>query len=162
MAILKTANTKDKYFDNDSKKNVINYIVNEDKTPNNFIGSRGFKTDNYAEEMNNVSKKFNKTEGVQLRHFIVSFTPWEVCDPAVAYRIGNEICDYLGNEYQTVFAVHENTQELHLHIASNSVSYIDGHRYKGTRKEFYAMKNQINNILENYDIKPVKYISNKK
>jgi len=99
---------------------------------------------------------------VQLRHFIVSFTPYEINRPELAYQIGNEICTQLGYEYQTVFGVHENTDELHLHIVTNSVSFIDGHRYKGDRKDFYQTKNHINSVLKKHNIRPVKYVSNKK
>lgn len=85
----------------------------------------------------------------------------EVNNSAVAHNIGATICDYLGREYQTVFGVHENTEQLYIHFAMNSASYLDGHRHRGTRKEFYDMKKKINSVLKNYDILPVRYISNK-
>ena len=161
MAILKTANNKGKYFDENSKNDVVNYIIDKNKTLNGYIGSKGFLTQNYAKEMKENSEKFGKSTGVQVRHFIIGFENYEVRDTEMVYSIGKRICDYLGNQFQTVFGVHEDTGQLHLHFAMNSISYIDGHRYYGTRKEFYDMKGHINNILKTYDIEPVRYISNK-
>lgn len=162
MAILKTANCRGKYYDEESKTNVINYITNPQKTVSNFIGSKGLKSEHFSEEMQETSNKFGKNKGVQVRHFIVSFDEDEVNNPKQVFDIGDRICDTLSDEYETVFAVHENTENLHIHIAMNSVSFVDGHRYKGTRKEFYKMKTNINQVFKEHNISPVKYVSNKK
>lgn len=162
MAILKPVNTKGKYYDTDAKNNVINYITNPQKVIGKFIGSKGLHSNSFSEEMMDTSKQFGKDTGVQLRHFVVAFEEDEVNNPAVAFAIGDKICDVFDGEYQTVFAVHEDTENLHLHIVVNSTSFVDGHRYKGTRQEFYHMKNHINYILEEHNIAPVKYVSNKK
>ena len=161
MAILKIVNTKGKYYDESSKEQVLRYILNPYKTPSGYIGSIGITGDNYAQEMNNVSVSFGKVDGVQLRHFIISFESWEVKDPKIAYIIGLDIARFLGREYQAVFSVHEDSEQLHIHLVVNSVSFIDGHRYKGTRAEFYALKNYINMVIGRFGIAPVRYISGK-
>ena len=162
MAILKTINTKGKYYDIDSKDIVVNYILKESKTLGGYTGASGINTENYAEEMKTVSEKFGKSDGVQLRHFVISFKQHEVSEPEVAWQIGNKISKFLGTEFQNVFSVHENTDQLHIHLVMNSVSFVDGHRYYGTRKEFYSMKNYTDKVLDDYGIGPMKYKSNKK
>ena len=70
MAILKTANTKGKYYEDHSKDDVIQYVLNPDKT-RNYYGSYGVNMNAPAESMNIVSAHFGKSQGVQLRHFII-------------------------------------------------------------------------------------------
>ena len=68
---------------------------------------------------------------------------------------------YLGKEYQAIYAVHENTESLHIHIVMNSVSYIDGHRYRGTKAEHYEFMDFLRNVLIYYGITKLQYISSK-
>ena len=42
----------------------------------------------------------------------------------------------------------------------NSVSYVDGHRYYGTKKEHHAMMDVIRDVLKEYCIKELRYVSN--
>ena len=67
---------------------------------------------------------------------------------------------YFGKEYQTIYAVHEKPENPHIHIGTNSVSFIDGHRYGGTRKEFYHMMNYLKSVLFRYGIKELHYVPN--
>ena len=46
-----------------------------------------------------------------------------------------------------VYAVHENPANPHIHIVMNSVSYVDGHRYYGTKKEHYDLMKVIKHSL---------------
>ena len=161
MAILKTANGTGKYYDDNSRASVINYILNPHKTPGNYTGTVGLLSYDYADEMEQTAISFNKNKGVKLRHFVIAFESYEVKDPLTAFQIAYRIAKYLGREYQTVFSVHEDTSQLHIHIVINSVSYIDGHRYRGTREEFYALRKYIDNILKHYGIGEIRYVSNK-
>ena len=81
-------------------------------------------------------------------------------DPEVAYQIGQDVAEYLGREYKTVFSVHQDTDQLHIHMVTNAVSYLDGHRYRGTRGEFYGLKEWIDMVLKRYGINRVRYLSN--
>lgn len=58
----------------------------------------------------------------------------------------------IGQKYQAIFAVHENTANLHLHLMLNSISYIDGHRYYGTKRDYYTLLNCIKSVLRSYGI----------
>ena len=160
MAILKIANGIGKYYDNNSRESVIEYITNPRKTLNKNIGVSAMEGFEYAKEMDEVASIYHKNTGVRLRHFIISFESWEVNDPEVAYQIGQDIAEYLGREYQTVFSVHQDTDQLHIHIVINAVSYLDGHRYRGTRSEFYGFKEWVDMVLKRYGINRVRYISN--
>lgn len=160
MAIIKTKNGKGNYKNENAKELVLNYILNPYKTPHNYIGGVAVDMTSPAESMMYVSKQFKKENGVQLRHFILSFSPEELTNPEIAYCIGLKVVRELGKEYQAVFAVHENAVNIHIHIICNSVSYIDGRRYYGTRKEFCEFKRNLDRILNRYNLPKSYYMSN--
>ncbi len=105
--------------------------------------------------------QYGKNSGIKLRHFIISFAPFEKVSPEKANEIGKVATSYFGREYQAVYAVHESTDNLHIHIVINSVSYIDGHRYGGTKKEFYAFKNYMERVLQQFGIHSLIYVSDR-
>jgi len=158
MAILKTANTKGKYYESHAKDDVIQYILNPSKAKN-YCGAYGVDMNAPAESMKTVSAQFGKSQGVQLRHFIISFYPNELNTPAIANEIAKQFAAFFVHEYQVIYAVHENKPQLHIHMIINSVSYVDGHRYYGTRAEFKSMQKHMQNILRNHNIYRLDYVS---
>lgn len=155
MAIFKTVNEKGKYRDLEARETVARYIFNPRKALSKLWGGVCV-TEDVVGSMDEIAKKFNKTEGVQLRHFVVAFRPEEVNKPEIANEIACELARFIGREYQVAFAIHEDTEYLHIHFMQNSISYVDGHRYYGTRKEYYNLLNFATNFLwNNYRIKLV-------
>ena len=161
MATLKTANGHGRYFDNAAKQDVINYIMDESKTPSRFIGGVRVDVNDIAGSMAAISERYGKSSGVQLRHFIISFSPGEVRNMDTVNEIAKEAVLFLGREYQTVYAVHEDTDHPHIHIVTNSVSYVDGHRYYGTRKEFKSFMGALSGIMRRHGIASLTYSSNR-
>lgn len=158
MAVLKTGNGSGKYFNEDAKSNVIDYILRPDKIIHNYCGGVAVSPECPAESMALVAEQSGKSNGVQLRHWILSFAPWEVNNPKIVNEIAQQITARVGAEYQTLYAVHEDRPHLHIHFVCNSVSYIDGHRYYGTHREFWQFKNMIANVLKTHDIFELKYV----
>lgn len=160
MANLKTANTKGKYRDAESKYDVINYILNPQAAISGYTGGMTGTPQSIANDMNDVSSSFGKTNGVQLRHFIITFSPDEMSDADTVNDIAQRIICYFSSEYQAVYNVHENKPHLHIHIVINSVSYVDGHRYYGKMNEFHSFKSFVRKILKEYGICQFDYVSN--
>lgn len=158
MATLKTANQKGKYHDFDAKKDTISYILNPYKAIHGYVGGVGVCAECPSESMEIISEQFGKAQGVQVRHYIVSFAPDELRDPEIACKIAQEISCYIGRKYQVIYAVHENTPHLHIHLIANTVSYIDGNRWGGTYAEFFPLKNTMSAILRKYNIN-LQYVS---
>ena len=162
MAILKTANTTGKYFDNQARLDVLNYILDEKKTPH---GCRyGLNVDmrsaaSAAEDMRRVAEYFGKDTGVRLRHFIISFAHNEIRSLKKLKGIAWEVTCYLGQEYQVVSAVHEDSWNPNIHFVINSVNRITGERYSGTRREFIPFKQAVQGILQRYGIYDFRYVS---
>lgn len=169
MAIFKTANRKGKYHDDASRTDVLRYILQEYKIPHNLFRGYNFYVpmENpeaavayYAAVMDATAARFKKEKGVKLRHFIFSFMPHEVSDPILAEQIAQRLACFYQKEYETVYAVHEDTRNLNIHIVINAVSYVDGHRYGGTRMEHHSFLNHAKFVLREYGIN-VWYQSNK-
>ena len=160
MSVIKTKNAKGRYQNEDAREKVISYITSPTKAIHGFIGYRGVDPADPAGSMERVAQQKGKNGGVKLRHFILSFGPREPVTPAIVANIGEEIADYFGREYQTVYAVHEDTNNLHIHIVINSVSYLDdGHSYRGTRETFSKFLSEIGHILRKYGLYPPRYVS---
>ena len=140
MATLKVLNGKGKYHDLGAREDVARYICNPSKSHSGLMGGIGV-TEDIVESMNAVAARFQKTKGVQLRHFVLSFSPDELDCPECAFDFACHIAQFIGQDYQVVFAVHENTTNLHIHFMFNAISYRDGHRYSGKKKEYYDLVN---------------------
>lgn len=151
MAILKDLNGYH-YRDAESRETVISYIFQPDKTPDGFTGCIGVNPSDIPNSMCETAAYYKKDSGVRLRHMVLSFSSSELTNPETAYRIGCEVMAHIYGEYQTVFAVHQDAANLHIHFVFSSVSYIDGHRYSGKRGEYYSLVNSIERILRGYGI----------
>lgn len=157
MAVLKIENGNGKYFNEDAKELVAAYIMRPDKVS----GGYGIDPCCPAESMKIVSEQFGKQQGVQLRHYVVSFTPYELDDPAIVNAIAQQFAMYIGQTYQVLYAVHEDKPHLHFHLMHNSVSYLDGRRCYGRRSEFYSTQNVLKGILAQHGIYQLRYASSK-
>ena len=161
MAIFESFNGNGNYRNENAIALVTKYIFNPYKTLSGCFGGYGVDFQCPIESMTNVSEQFGKRNGVQLRHYVVSFALHELNEPKIADEIGRRIAEFIGQEYQTLYAVHENCNHLHIHIVSNAVSYIDGHRFYGRKREFYALMEGIRQILWDYGITKFMYVSKK-
>ena len=159
MAVLTSPNCRDRYRDENARENLIKYVTNPHKAKSGFYGGVMVDIDHAAEEMRSTATEFKKDSGVRLRHFILSFDYDEVRDPKMAYDIAHHLALVMANRYETVYAVHQNTDQLHIHFILNSVSYTDGMRYSGSRKEFYALMSAMKHVLQDYNIYNFYYMS---
>lgn len=127
--------------------------------------SYNFLKENYFEEMINTQKKFGKDiEKISQKgksrhgyHFIFSFNPEEskklnIEQIQVATYEILEALEYL-EKYEIVTAIHDDKEHKHVHIIFNSVSYVDGKKFRYEKNDFkLKMQNKINEILQNNQI----------
>lgn len=57
------------------------------------------------------------------------------------------------SDYQILSAVHENTDHIHIHFVMNRISYLDGSRYQGKKRDFHQFQNHLRRIMAPYNIK---------
>lgn len=134
-----------KFFDKNSYYDCIHYIFDSQKAA--YIGGCNINsTQTAAVEMTQVAIAFGKNSGKRLRHSIVSFDQSEYITPERANDYAQRIVQHYAPEYQIVYAVHVNTDEVHIHMVMNQISFLDGHRYGGKKKDYYDFMRHIRNI----------------
>lgn len=115
--------------------NAIRYVLNAEKTDGKlYTFSNHCSQERALEEMIKTTEYYGKqpkrpTDRVGY-HFTISWKPEEKVTPEQALEIGRAFCEeYLG-DYESVCGVHNDMDHLHLHIVFNSVSRMDGYKYR--------------------------------
>lgn len=99
-----------------------------------------------AQEMEAVAKAFGKNKGKRVRHSELSFSAEEGISAEQADLYAREIVLHYAPEYQIVYAVHDDTENTHIHFVMNQISYVDGHRYQGKKKDYYDFMRHIGSV----------------
>lgn len=159
MAIFKQFNAKGRYHDDDARADLINYIFRMDKARSGYIGGIHVDPFSAAESMTMVASHFNKDDRIRLRHFVLSFEPDELCSLDEINEIAQYILSFIGQRFQCVYALHEDRIHPHVHFIFNSVSFIDGHKFHGTRKDYYDFLAFLKDLLLFYDVPILRTVS---
>ncbi len=111
--------------------NAISYITDGEKTQGGaLVGSHNCNIDSVLQEMLATKRKFGKLDKRQGYHFIISFKKQEV-RPETAMEITQKFVErYFGDNFQCLYATHDNTDHVHSHILFNSVSWRTGRKYR--------------------------------
>ena len=88
--------------------------------------------------MEGLCRAFDKTEGLLLRHSILSFSPEERIDAWDAADIATRAIRYYEQQYQILAAVHEDRPHIHIHFVMNTLNYRTGKKYPGDRADYYG------------------------
>lgn len=136
-------------------ENLIFYITQPGKCKMGFYGAQGLYLDNpsgMARQMMNTKKNYEQTEGRMMLHYVVSFSEemMKLIAPLDALNLGYAIMDMAFKEYQVVFGVHEDTDNLHIHFAVNSTNYCTGRQFSLSEQGFYYMCKNIEDLVANY------------
>ncbi len=111
--------------------NAISYITDDEKTQSGaLVGSHNCNVDTALQEMLATKRKYGKMDKRQGYHFIISFKKQEV-RPETAMEITQKFVEkYFGDDFQCLYATHDNTEHVHSHILFNSVSWRTGKKYR--------------------------------
>ena len=125
--------------------------MNPEKTQGGrLVGAINCQADMAFEQMMDTKKQFGKTDKRQGYHIILSFKEDEV-EPDRAFKITQKfVAEYLGDAYEAVFVVHDNTDHVHSHIVFNSVSFVDGKKYRYEKKEASKEKSKTYKAKERF------------
>lgn len=89
-------------------------------------------------EMQDTKKRWSKQGGVLGYHLIHSYAPGEVT-PEQAHSIGVEFAKrLLQGKYEVIISTHLDHDHIHNHILFNSVSCVDGKKYRDNFKAYYG------------------------
>ena len=120
-----------------SLQDALDYAANRDKTEQScFESSYACTLETAFADMRQTKERWHKSGGVQGYHLVQSFAAGEVT-PELAHQIAKELADrVLGRRYEYVIGTHLNTGHIHSHIVWNSVSCVDGKKYRSNYKSY--------------------------
>ena len=122
---------------------VLEYIGNADKTvtPDGravLETAINCQLETAYREMQDTKKRWEKQSGVLGYHLVHSYAPGEVT-PEQAHAIGVEFAQkLLQGRYEAVVSTHLDHDHIHNHILFNSVSCVDGKKYRDNFKAYYG------------------------
>ena len=125
-----------------SLKDVLDYASDETKTDQElFVTGINCEAENAYEMMSETKRQFGKSGKVVAYHGYQSFKEGEVT-PEECHAIGVETARRLwGDRYEVLVTTHLNTEShLHNHFVFNSVSFVDGEKFKFKTADIYALR----------------------
>lgn len=125
----------------------LRYVENSKKTDlKMYVSGINCSASRAYEEMRAVKQKYHKLGGNVAYHGYQSFKSGEVT-PEEAHEIGIKTARAMwGEGYQVLVTTHLNTDNLHNHFVVNSVSFLDGSKYRnkiGQHKELRRISDKL-------------------
>ena len=138
--------------------NELSYVMNDMKTLDGlYVGCRHISDiKNATEEMMQIKEFYGKLDGRVATHGVISLDESE-SDPKNAGKLMlllDELMQKVFPDNQVVYAVHTNTENLHIHFILNTVG-LDGkkiHMDKNFMKE--TLEANLNDLAEKYGFTP--------
>ena len=122
---------------------VINYASNADKTEQMmYVTGINCNPDTAADQFLDTKIYWDKTGGRLAYHGYQSFLEGEgEITAEKAHEIGVKLARELwGDRFEVVVATHLNTGHYHNHLLVNSVSFVDGLKYRRTKADYRQMR----------------------
>ena len=148
------------YQNPDAVDKVVKYILRKEgrmkkdgsDSKFNIFGSIGVYSKDVSgiiDDFKKLKKLYGKSDGVQIKHVIISFEKQPYLKPKKLKKLIIKALKYFGNQYQLVYAVHEDTCNLHIHIGINSVSF-GGEKFSFKAKDQYEFTKRTKEIFADY------------
>ena len=129
-------------------KLALDYITVPEKTQGQrLVGGVNCQPEFAFLQMKETKQKFGKMDKRQGYHLILSFVENEVDADTVFELTERFVKEYLGSRFEAVYAVHDNTYHIHSHIIYNSVSFLDGKKYRYEKGDWAKEIQPITNRL---------------
>jgi len=136
-----------------SLHNVIEYAKADFKTEEQvYVTGINCSEESAFKEMVITKKHFGKEKGILAYHGFQSFAKGEVT-PEQAHEIGVKLAEELwGDKYEVIVSTHLNTNHLHNHFVLNSVSFIDGKKFRKDRFSYALMRKTSDDLCREYGL----------
>ena len=144
MAINKVINKSTK--SHGAMKNVIQYVLQEKKVIEGYADIIGpyepdrITYDDVYQAFLEEKRIWKKDSGRMYSHNIISFHRDEKVTPEECMEIGRRFCDQFFSGHQSLIAVHQDRDHLHIHIVTNTVSYVDGRKLHQSKADLEKQK----------------------
>ncbi len=152
MAVNKVVNKSTKTHG--ALRNVIEYVLQDKKVKEGYVDIIG---PYYPEKINwqgvyteflSEKKLWQKDSGRMYAHNIISFHKDEDVTPEQCLEIGRKFADKFFPNHQSLIGVHQDKDHLHIHIVTNSVSFIDGKKLHQSKKDLELQKQFTNDLCK--------------
>jgi len=112
-------------------------------------------------EILNTQALNTRARGDKTYHLIVSFRPTDTPDDATLKAIEEQLCAGLGlGEHQRISVVHHDTDNLHVHIAINTIHPVR-HTIHTPFNDFYALARLCDKLENQYGLEKDNHIASK-
>ena len=168
MAITKLLRLKESKKGNPAQHliNNILYICDREKTDGGLWigGNAGQETATIISTMLRNKKVWNKQDGTQGFHYVISFSPdCQVSEQTASDFADDFVQELLGGEFYYVTAVHNDRHHMHVHITFDSVAMTDGMKYHSPKKDWERRIQPITDRLcRKYHLPVLEYEEEKK
>lgn len=127
---------RNSYPDLGSVQRLLNYVLRT-----SFYGGYAIDPEQAYDQMRLVKEAYHKTEGVQLKHFLLTFSHEEMMhlDFKDLLELGFQVGKVL-ERYQIVYCIHLDSDYIHMHFVMNTVSFEDGKKYSDGLVGFQRVK----------------------
>ena len=132
---------------------VIDYAEDGSKTHNKvYVSGINLSPDIARDQMIMTKLQFGKTDKILAYHGYQSFLPGEVT-PDMAHEIGIKLAERLwGDRFQVLVTTHLDHEHIHNHFCLNSVSFVDGKKFRGGSKAYWIMRAESDKICAEYGL----------
>ena len=139
----------------------LDYALNEEKTAlsqaidygmdpgktHNLVTGINCDPDTAHRDMQSTKRRWDKRGGGRGYHIIHSYAPGEVT-PEQAHAAGVDFARrLLGDRYEAVVSTHTDREHLHCHIVFNSVSFVDGKKYRSDFQSYFGTLRETSNTV---------------
>ena len=136
----------------------IDYILRKEDTKNGaLVGALNCSLQHPYEQMKRTKALFHKEKKRQGYHIILSFQEGEITPERALDFMAEFANAYIGKAYEAVYSVHDNTEHVHGHLIFNSVSFLDGKKFRYEKGDWAKYMQPITNgLCENYGLSTIK------
>lgn len=136
-----------------SLHNTIEYAKADFKTEKQFfVTGVNCNAETALQEMILTKKHYGKEKGILAFHGFQSFAEREITAEQ-AHKIGIRLAEELwGDKYEVVVSTHLNTKHYHNHFVVNSVSFVDGEKYRNTVENYALMRKLSDDLCREYGL----------
>lgn len=148
--------TKNKDYEKELYKslhNTIEYAKADYKTEKQFyVTGVNCIAETALQDMIQTKKHFGKTKGILAFHGYQAFAEGEVTAKQ-AHEIGVKLAEEIwGDKYEVLVSTHLNTKCYHNHLVVNSVSFVDGEKYRNTVRNYALIRKTSDDLCREYGL----------
>ena len=134
--------------------NGLKYIMDPDKTEGGrYVSGSNCIPENALAQMLETKRHFGKLDKRQGYHFIISFEEEDITEETTFEVVGQFVKEYLGPDFEAVYAIHNDTDHIHGHIIFNSVRCTNGYKYDCPKGEWeHRIQPLVNRLCEEHGL----------